>query len=313
MIELVVAMAIAAIIAAAATHSMVMIGRSTTRMEQQSKVDEDAKILLDYVLGEVQGIGGDSVRPQMVISIDDNCSTPLTIGALTLPACQNNSDRLHFVMIDDTAAQCGIVGTPGVNATMEMTSACCNGGGDIQSFQNRVVTIIAANGHWQNKLCSNHTSTPGVCKCTMPPGLSGYNNSPPTTPDWTGGVITLGKAITYYLEDNVLKAATDWDGDGAVDVVDIAPDVYDFQVEMLFDVDGDGRPEVETTVFDDVASPASALRMLRLGMIVGAPVTSKPSTNTVQVLSGQPLTEPDGVILRPVVGTTSFRNLFLFY
>ncbi len=53
--------------------------------------------------------------------------------------------------------------------------------------------------------------------------------------------------------------------------------------------------------------------MVRLGMIVGADVTDRPSSKTISVLNGTAMEEPDGKILRPVVGTTSFRNLFLFY
>ena len=113
LIELMVAMAISGIVVASATSAMLMIFRATSRAEQQADADENAKLLLDHLLGKVQQVGGGSVRPSMAIRIDDNCTTTLEVGDTTLPAC-DESDRIHFLEIDDSIPECTITTFNGV-------------------------------------------------------------------------------------------------------------------------------------------------------------------------------------------------------
>lgn len=323
LIELMVAMAIGAVIAAGATSAMVMILRSTVRVEKQAEVDEDAKILLEALLGELQQVGGGSLRPYHSIFMENDCASDTTVGSVTMPAC-NGSDRLHFLIIEDGAPQCEITGSAGNLLRYSNTSDCCDPtGANAGNLAGRnIVAIRPAGGGWEARHCHNQTQNPnagggGNCRCNFPPGQSQYNPPNPDNDPLIGGTMTIGRSASIYLDTatHTLKMLTDRGDDGDLEEYELAPDVYSFQVELGFDTDGDGNVDQWATAYDVAGSMRSQLRMIRIGLIVGTSVPSRERAQYEQVMGGAAVYvgPDDGILLRTVVGSTSLRNLFLFY
>jgi prepilin-type N-terminal cleavage/methylation domain-containing protein len=313
LMEVMLALSTGAIIAAGATFGMVTVFKTTIAMEKQSQVDQDAKLILDAVLGQVQELGGGNFRPNDMIRIEDNCTTSSTAGNLTLPAC-GESDRLHFIVMDDELPQCTIASTNGVNVNFDQTETpvCCS----TPEFQSRgVIVVDTETGNWENRYCHNYQNNGSNCRCNQPSGQGPAGWNPPGgagTGDFD--LMTSGYAATIYLDsdNHVLMMAGDRNQDGVVESYKLAPNVWDFQAEFLFDLDNDGVPETATA---DIASVSdrSTLRMIKIGLVVGAEVSSRNVASSGQVLNGPARTASTGHLFRSAVGSTSMRNIYLFY
>lgn len=311
LMELMVALSIGLVVMAGATSAIVSITRSTVQTRQQSRADIEAKLLIDWVASALQEVGGGSVRPNMAIRIEDDCASETVVveglGTVTLPDC-DESDRLNYLILDDSAPQCESNTTPGANIFFNSTSECCQAGNT--DLDGRTVLVVDDDGDWTTRFCSNQNIT--GCHCTFPSGLSAYN--PPGGGLDPPVVVTRGSSATVYMDpaDHVLKMLVDSDGDGDVELRELAPNIYDFQATLLWDTDSDGSPETAS-----VSTPAGAqpntLRMARIGLVVGVPVPSKTTPTRGQVLNGPTRTADRGLMMRSVVVTTGLRNLYVFY
>lgn len=318
LMEVMIALSIGSIIAAGATFGMVTVFKTTIAMEKQAQVDQDAKLILDAVLGQVQELGGGNFRPNDMIRIEDNCTASSSVGDFDLPDC-DQSDRLHFIVMDDELPQCNIASTNGVNVNFDQaeTPVCCN----TPEFANRgVIVVDTETGNWENRYCHTYQNNGSNCRCNQPSGQGPSGWNPPGgagTGDFD--LMTSGYGATIYLDTDthVLMMMADRTGpdghpDGAPEAYKLAPNVYDFQAEFVFDLDDDGVPEHTTPDITSV-SDRSKLRMIKIGLVVGAKISSREVGTSGQVLNGPPRRETTGHLFRSVVGSTSMRNLYLFY
>lgn len=331
MIEMLVALAISGVVAAAAIMAFVSLARATRRIEQQAHADDEVKVLTDVIMTRVQQAGGGQLRPWMVLEVDDNqglaCQTPLTLGAVTLPACDlsgSNSDRLHVVIGAD-ATQCTInTVVPSTNAITQArspTASCCVNATD---FDDRSLVLVGADGslaagQWTTSFCTH--VDPGNCACNTTPALNGYASplvQAGTVPNLLdGGVMMPGTTLTYFLDHTtgILSYVSDEDNDGVVEVSELADHVADFQVQLGFDTDGDQVADLYSNGYPTGAgAPArSQLRSIRLGIMIAAPVPTRDTPSSATLLNGGAITHARGVYLRKVQTTATLRNLDLFF
>ena len=72
MLELLAATAIALVVVSAATSAIIVIVRALNRSGQSSAADAEAQIVSEYLVSQLQAIGGGAVRPWMVVAIKNN-------------------------------------------------------------------------------------------------------------------------------------------------------------------------------------------------------------------------------------------------
>jgi hypothetical protein len=280
-------------------------------LDREAKADQEAKLLLDYLVSNVQQLGGDNVRPWAAVAIDDDSCSSMTVGSVTVPACAS-SDRLHILMLG-SEQQCEIT-----NVTGSVVSTTPNAADPAHSCiptsrQGENLVLINGLGQWRSARCNNVTATAGTNQCTMAAGQSSFNPAGGVDASYIGGTIAVGKVFTYFLDQSTqtLMLLSDTDDDGSPELSEVADHIYDFQVEYGLDVDGNGVVETFTGAYG--VNPIERLRMLRLGLIVGVPAPSRDSSAQESVLGGTAKTTARGVYLHPAVAKATLRNLLLFY
>lgn len=72
LVEVMVASSMALIIVAAATTTIIMLTRALNRTGQSSALVTEVQLLSEYLVAQVQGVGGGAIRPWMVTVLENN-------------------------------------------------------------------------------------------------------------------------------------------------------------------------------------------------------------------------------------------------
>ncbi|MDP2340497.1 MAG: type II secretion system protein [Deltaproteobacteria bacterium] len=111
LIELTVALVMAAIVSTAGMSAFAMFNRHRVRIERASTADDVAKTVLQYMIRETQRIGGSALRPWQAIAVEqDPCGQAGT--KFDVP-CEDGGDaglgpdRVTFAFADDAAVFSG--------------------------------------------------------------------------------------------------------------------------------------------------------------------------------------------------------------
>ncbi|HEY1097606.1 MAG TPA: prepilin-type N-terminal cleavage/methylation domain-containing protein, partial [Myxococcota bacterium] len=118
-LELSIAMAIAGIVVAAATTAAVNVTRLLKLEGKKSVADQDARRIVDFVVGQLQNAGGGPVRPWMATWLEEDCT-----ARNGLPAC-NGHDRLTVVEIDPLRSVCAIESITATSITFAAPDGVC--------------------------------------------------------------------------------------------------------------------------------------------------------------------------------------------
>ena len=309
LIEITVTLAIASIVAAAATSATISVYRSTRVLEQEAAVDEDAKILLDVIKGRLRQLGGGSLRPWQAVS--KKCVT------INGAACAGSGEQIHFIDVNPAFEQCPIASSNGTtNAAVTPTGTCCTAQAGFATLPVIWVPANAANGGWRVRKCA-----PTACGCAFSTvaGTVDVAADNGVTADYSGGFIVAGQSVSYFVKTatttHELHVLDDDDQDGVYKDRLLHDLTYDVQLQFGHDATQDGT-------FNGVWAPAidnggTTLRMVRVGLVIGARAPGLTSASSVTALSNQVFTAPntgkDGQRLRHVVGATALRNLLFFY
>jgi prepilin-type N-terminal cleavage/methylation domain-containing protein len=322
LVELVIATALGSVLVATVTVATVSVYRSAVAMQQAADADDVAKTLLDAMLVPTQQLGGSSLRPWAAVSTQCVPGMANTGGAAPdLPAC-GTADRLHFIDVAE-GSQCTIQsynGASGSLTALDMGGDCCISAANGYPAEGRLVAIVPnvpAGGGWQLKRCVPSNAGCGCTLSDVPGGVS----VPPLpgvdveTDDWAGGLVVPGQTVTFYLDDQKkeLRSREDANGDGIPEDRLMSDYVYDLQVHFGYDdAPTDG-------IVDDTWSAsldpdrATSLRMVRIGIVAGAPSGARITPTSARVTGGPVITSPSGVVLRGVEGAVTLRNLLIFY
>lgn len=314
LLELVVAITLGSIAVGLAMQSVLALMASFRTQEVRQEADDDAKMLVDYLVSNLQGIGGGSLRPWAVVKATNSTSA---------------SDKLMVLVPDDTLPECSTTGASGANFNVSSSPSCCL----TAAFDNRQFIAISASGTQIGGFRATNVNT-SSCNLQANPG-QGANPVPAAANSqstYAPGTIVAGKVIEYYRDSatNTLRIWEDTDADGAIDSNEetiIADRVFDFQVALGYDAKVvDGAIEDSNSASDEWLYNASGdafgsgglntasnddLRMLWVGVTVGVPATNGARSRVGGVLDGPALNKP-GFHLRSVTGKAYLRNLFLF-
>lgn len=344
LIEVAVASAMAGIIGVAAIAAFAALNRQLVRLQSESVASDNAKSLVDLAVTDLQGVGGGAIRPWMALWVEngaDSASTrpaaPTTRTARFSPpaaATGIRPDRVTFASLIAEAPSCEItsitattVGSTGIGP------ACCLrnlvAAGKIKDRPDRAHTYaIDGADHRQISLSAVDTAT---CTATWAAGpLAPIDNNPGGLVSLVGGTVVAADIKTIFLASNhdllVFDEKDDFAG-GNVDlklleISRIASDVYDFQVQVGYDSDQDGRIVDTGTTTDEWLfnatgdTPASfnpeGIRMVAVGVIVGVPLTDPDYRSSAQVVGGT-LVSASRLHLRGAMGKAALRNLFIFF
>ena len=125
LLEVAIASAIAGIIAAAAISSFAVLNRQLVKLQAESGASDDAKTLIDFLVTDLQAVGGGNVRPWMALWVEDNTqSTPLRDSAFN--QSPRTSDRITYALTVPDTRTCQITSmTPSDIFTTGNGSSCC--------------------------------------------------------------------------------------------------------------------------------------------------------------------------------------------
>ena len=346
LIEVAVASAMAGIIGVAAIAAFAALNQQLVRLQSESVASDNAKSLVDLAVTDLQGVGGGPIRPWMALWVENGADAASTRPAASTAAALRTPgflpppvgsgvrpDRVTFASLIAEAPSCEITA---IDATTVSSTgigpACCLGNlvakGNIKGRPNRA-HAYAINGanHRQISLSAVDTA---ACVATWAPGPLSPVDIPGLLPGFVNGALVAADISTIFLAAShdlmVFTEKDDFNGGDVTltlgEVTRIASDVYDFQVQVGYDGDQDGRIVDTGTSTDEWLfnaagdDPASfnpeAVRMVAVGVIVGVPLTDPGYRSSAQVVGGT-VVSASRLHLRGAMGKAALRNLFIFF
>jgi prepilin-type N-terminal cleavage/methylation domain-containing protein len=347
LIEVAVASAMAGIIGVAAIAAFAGLNRQLVRLQSESVASDNAKSLVDLAVTDLQGVGGGPIRPWMALWVEngaDSASTrPAAATAAALrtarflpppPATGVLPDRVTFASLIAEAPSCEVTSIdPTTVASTGIGPACCLrnlvAAGNIKGRPGRAhAYAIDGADHRQISLSSVDAA---ACTAIWEAGpLAPIDDNPGNLAALVGGTIVAADIKTIFLGRNhdllVFGEKDGFNGGNVVllpgEVSRIASDIYDFQVQVGYDSDQNGRIVDTGTTTDEWLfnatgdTPASfdpeAIRMIAIGVIVGVPLTDPDYISSAQVVGGNLITA-SRLHLRGAMGKAALRNLFIFF
>lgn len=313
LIELLTAMAISTIVLTVAVSSVAFLNQQTISLKRRAELDREAKLLLEYLLADVQSAGSGSYRPWSMITVQNNVD--------------GGADRLILAEVDDELGECKIVNYPGSGAVffMDDSGGCCLANPSAGAWENRRLMAVNGNGSVVKVIVSNSVST-AACQVNFPSGAHALDKLAGSLSDFDGGSLAAVKLRTLRVDqaNHQLILEEDLDSNGTTESHVIAEDVYDLQVALGYDANNDGKVASDATSNDEFLYNAAGdamgsggladadvadLRMIQVALVVGARVPS--ANNSVTVLDGPSRTSA-GMLLRAAQGRVHFRNLSLY-
>lgn len=312
--ELLVSLAISMLVLSLAMQSLNQMTRALVELERGGDASDEAKLLNEYLATALMATGGGPIRPWAALKVTDNYGG-------------TGADRITFAELESHFTQSTILSVSGAVVTLDKTSGCTL----TQSMLKRQVLLISGaaddNAHWESKRIDALDLV--NCRVTTSPGFGTVLNVlPASSTAWAEGVLQVVIVHTLWVnpQAHLLMVDEDFDSDGVLDSRIVADRVLDLQAALGFDTSpwdwhmsdlastsdewlynaagdtfglGDGQG-LGNAVLED-------LRMIRFGVIIGAPTGTSRSYSPVQLLNGPPRSQ-SGWILRSFVGVTGLRN-----
>ena len=351
LIEVAVASAIAGIVAAAALSAFAVLNRQLVRLQAETAASDDAKTLVDFLVTDLQAVGGGQVRPWMAMHVENggdpgfNARCPnfgqticgpgdrVTFGLLT----QSNASVCRIAAIDGTTS---VVAGDGAGPTCCLFNMVGRAGYDSRTTPHDAfpgladlkVHTVAVSPNGLNRQISLEAIDPLLCTAKFKAGpLAGADNAPGLISQFVGGTVSAMRIRTFYLDEarhELVSFEEKRDFNGAD--VTVAPDertriasnVHDFQVQLGYDSDGvtpgiivdqgNTTDEWRFNVDGDGPFPPDALRMTGVGIIVGVNVKDPRYSSSAQVIGGKEKVV-SGFHLRGAMGKAALRNIFVFF
>jgi prepilin-type N-terminal cleavage/methylation domain-containing protein len=349
LLELAVASALAGIIATAAVGAFAALNRQIVRMQHETLASDNAKTLVDFLVSDLQAIGGGSVRPWAALLVEDG-EDPVADSRCSSFNCAGGhvSDRISYATVVAGSPTCPISATTGttVQSTGVAAACCLQKLVDVAGFgapPTMHAVLTSGNASRHVVLTGLNTLT---CEMGMQDGpLTGANNvdadnlidskdSSVVSVDFTGGSISGVEVTMVYLDEasHTLFSAKERSGfNGSNVTIDpfterkrLANDVYDLQVQLGFDGNpGDGRLVDTNNTADEWLYNTSGdvlpaairlidLRMVAVGVVVGVNVRDQAYQSGAQVVGGPPRASA-GIHMRGAMGKAALRNIFVFF
>lgn len=342
LVEVAVTLAIAGIVIAIAASVVTQMNGTLAHARVRQQADEEAKLLGEWLVFQMRGLGGDDLRPWEAVVVENNCA-----ARGDLPGC-GGSDRLTVRVADAAIGSCGLIGSFGASVESNLMDGpplgngdglenkaddtCCldvvGGAPGPSPWEDRTAFLIDSDRNVHPVALHTRDSAGGNgCAINIPSGLPVASSKVP------GGrlivatqqVFFRAPATTGALVENGLYAFKDENFDDRFDPGEltlIADNVFDLQIALGYDHDKNGRIVEDGTTTDELhfnaagdALPAGFdlenLRQLAVGLVVGVPLQARGTAPTVQVFDGPARTSVTHH-LRGTVLRATLRNIFLF-
>lgn len=333
------ASALAGVITTAAVGAFAALNRNLTRTEMESRVSDDSKTLVDLLVSELQGVGGGPVRPWMALYVEDGGSAAFNARAGNFGQTGGQrSDRVTFATLIPTK-QCTIQtftgsGNTGTVTTEGSNTTCClkqlASAARLNDAETAIHLYAIVGQQWRQISIENIDVA--ACKAEWNAGPLSAIDAPPAAPsDFIDGALAPVSIVTiYHVEATnelmVFRDQADFRGmdvsvDPTTETRRIASDIFDFQVQLAYDTEPDGRIRDDTSTTDEwlynvpnetTAFDIEDLRMVGIGAVVGIKVTDPTYTSTAQVLGGPVITR-ERFHIRGAMGRAALRNVFVFF
>lgn len=313
LIELMVALAIAGVVFAAATSSVVVVVNTLKQTEKQIQIDIETKILAEYLSSKLRVIGGGALRPWHGIHLEENWNG-------------DGSDRLTVLeLASENDSECVITQHNNGAAIKFDRDDCC-----IDSSWSGKQLLVASKGaeKWLSVFSTGVNVSPGASCQIIDSGGNGLGKSKAThtaseSPDFTGGTLVAVRVIRYWLDvdHHQLKMDVSSDNANTFETQILADNVYDLQFALGYDVAPiDGKITNTGSINDEwlgnavgdglgnaglVNAKEHELRMLQVGVAVGGSVSGM--SGRAQILNG-PERVLDNGLLRSVGASVYLRN-----
>ncbi len=312
--ELLMTLAVSSIVFALAMRVLVYLSGEIAGLELGSLAANETALLVEYVTDKLMCAGGGSIRPWAAVAVEDDWQG-------------DGSDRITVADLATAAWQCSVLEASGSTVTVDSPDGCCLS----QDFVKRQVLLTTGSAdnqsHWRTAVVENVDLE--HCSAQLDTGTTSPLDHPPSGEvAWNGGTLAVVTVRSLWLNaaTDELMLTEDKDRDGTLEDAVVANRVLDLQAALGYDVspwdwrvtDG-GSSDDEWLYnapgerFQDSSTPGletarpEDLRLVRVGVVVGAPTSSRSGQGVAKVLNG-PLRSRSGWILRSFVGTTSLRN-----
>lgn len=313
LIELMVALAIAGVVFAAATSSVVVVMKTLKRTEKQIQIDIETKILAEYLSSKLRVIGGGALRPWHGIDLEENWNG-------------DGSDRLTVLeLASENDSECVITQHNNGAAIKFDQNDCC-----LDSNWSGQQLLVASKGaeKWLSVFSTGVNVSPGASCQIIDSGGNGLGKSKPThtageTPNFTGGTLVAVRVKRYWLDNasHQLKMDVSSDNANTFETQILADNVHDLQFALGYDISPvDGKITNTVSIHDEWLGNATGdglgtagllnakeheLRMLQVGVIIGGNISGL--SGRAQVLNGPERVLENG-ILRSVGASIYLRN-----
>jgi prepilin-type N-terminal cleavage/methylation domain-containing protein len=342
LMELMVAMAMAAAIGTAAVMAGVQMQRTMTATRKHVVVWDEAKRVEEALLTLLQEAGGSPLTPATAIDIEQNTCAAI-VGEVTIPAC-NGQDRVRITNVQATYQQttgvlaplpvCRVTGANGVVLDIATDAAGCSclfpenptGKGNVDDerspWERRQGLLVRDNG---DVVELNLHETKAGCRVNAPGASPGDLGA--------GKLVAITRRIVFTVPDpnqaGALQIQTWLDQRQGLVAPDSIPqanevelfadNVYGFQLAEGFDGGGDGTVVDANSTTDDwvgnvpndtqpaAISDDGLLRMIGVAVIVGRR-SDQFAGETRRIYNGDPVTVP-GVYLVEAQSKVALRNL----
>ncbi len=316
LIELIISMGLSAMLVTMVLNGLTTMNRTMSRIQQRTQVQEEARLLSDHFSETLRKAGGGVVRPWTALAVENDFDG-------------QGSDRLTYARLESDPLQCRIEAFDGTTLQVEEdeVGVCCL----TSAFLQRQVSLVSSDSdnrdHWEAHRVDELDLT--TCEARLEPGQAHATDaSPEDDAVWAGGVVAVVRVQVYWVDhtDSALKVEEDYARDGTLVIRTVADRVFDLQIALGYDVSpsdwqisetGDTQDEWLFNAEGDVLGGGGQglllarredLRMVRFGLIVGAPVRGYRVSQSLQLLDG-PVRQRDGWILGSSLTTVGLRNL----
>jgi prepilin-type N-terminal cleavage/methylation domain-containing protein len=195
LLELSVSLAIAGIVVAAAASTGVVVTRILKLDGKKSTADQDSRRLVDFVLGNLQSVGGGQVRPWMAMWHEQGGAVagggcPARNG---LPPC-GTSDRITLVDVDPARAGCTIVSVASDGLSVQFSrpgggsNPCCyawNGTPTDPSlpdqYDGQPLMFVSGRSNWALRVATSELNASSCQYGLAPAAVSHFSNWTPVT------------------------------------------------------------------------------------------------------------------------------------
>lgn len=330
LVEVMVAVAISGVVTASATLATVSIYKSTLALEQASFAHEEGKIVVDTLSTQVLQLGGGKVRPWSAVSNGCFLSTAGAVTAVNGATCTGNGGtRLDYLDVDEGAKQVTVSSVAGeVTATtvvVPLVAGACPltpANGFVATGVNVVLLPKEeAGGGWRAQRCVPQLS-PCQCSMTALTGVGAVDAGVVNTQTFGGGLLVVGQPISFELDPtaNTLHERKDVDGDGVIERRLVSDRVFDLRVQFGYDAapedgnfDGTWTTAIDTRPSTSTTNAPPLLRMVRIGVVVGARVTSAASLSKSASIFGNTAIARNDFYLKSAESAVTMRNLLVFF